>query len=124
MKKCKSSRYSQKSLEIVLLCSVCKSVKDESQHVYLFLIADRFGLKEPKRVEDFQNQLISCLKNHMSAFGSESLPPNYLSRLLGKLPDLRTLSTQGRQRILYLKLSDLVPQPPIVEKIFMDTLLF
>ncbi|XP_007553672.1 nuclear receptor subfamily 4immunitygroup A member 1 [Poecilia formosa] len=90
----------------------------------LVIITDRYGLKEPKRVEDFQNQLISCLKSHMSGCGSESLPPNYLSRLLGKLPDLRTLSTQGRQRIFYLKLSDLVPQPPIVEKIFMDTLLF
>ncbi|MEQ2267441.1 hypothetical protein XENORESO_006069 [Xenotaenia resolanae] len=90
----------------------------------LVIITDRHGLKEPKRVEDFQNQLITCLKNHMSGCGSESLPSNYLSRLLGKLPDLRTLSTQGRQRIFYLKLSNLVPQPPIVEKIFMDTLLF
>ncbi|XP_015236569.1 nuclear receptor subfamily 4 group A member 1 [Cyprinodon tularosa] len=90
----------------------------------LVIITDRHGLKEPKRVEDFQNQLITCLKNHMSGCSSESLPPNYLSRLLGKLPDLRTLSTQGRQRIFYLKLSDVVPQPPIVEKIFMDTLLF
>ncbi|XP_023271423.1 nuclear receptor subfamily 4 group A member 1-like [Seriola lalandi dorsalis] len=90
----------------------------------LVIITDRHGLKEPKRVEDLQNQLITCLKDHVSGCGSDSLRPNYLSRLLGKLPELRTLCTQGLQRIFYLKLEDLVPPPPIVEKIFMDTLPF
>ncbi|KAM4582949.1 putative nuclear hormone receptor HR38 [Fundulus diaphanus] len=90
------------------------------------IITDRHGLKEPKRVEDFQSNLISCLRDHMSGVGSEvtRTQPNYLSRLLGKLPELRTLCTQGRQRIFYLKLEDMVPPPPIVEKIFMDTLPF
>ncbi|MED6294090.1 hypothetical protein CHARACLAT_017351 [Characodon lateralis] len=90
------------------------------------IITDRHGLKEPKRVEDFQSNLISCLGEHMSGTGSEVTwtQPNYLSRLLGKLPELRTLCTQGQQRIFYLKLEDLVPPPPIVEKIFMDTLPF
>ncbi|XP_071766463.1 putative nuclear hormone receptor HR38 [Centroberyx gerrardi] len=92
----------------------------------LVIIADRHGLKEPKRVEDFQSQLITCLREHVSGNGSEPsrTQPNYLSRLLGKLPELRTLCTQGLQRIFYLKLEDLVPPPPIVEKIFMDTLPF
>ncbi|KAM6925334.1 nuclear receptor subfamily 4immunitygroup A member 1 [Xenentodon cancila] len=90
----------------------------------LVMITDRHGLKDPKHVEDLQNQLITCLKDHVSGCGSESLRPNYLSRLLGKLPELRTLCTQGLQRIFYLKLEDLVPPPPIVEKIFMDTLPF
>ncbi|XP_061591299.1 nuclear receptor subfamily 4 group A member 1 [Cololabis saira] len=90
----------------------------------LVIITDRHGLKDPKHVEDLQNQLITCLKDHVSGCGSESLRPNYLSRLLGKLPELRTLCTQGLQRIFYLKLEDLVPPPPIVEKIFMDTLPF
>ncbi|KAM7422328.1 hypothetical protein PAMA_010408 [Pampus argenteus] len=92
----------------------------------LVIITDRHGLKEPKRVEDFQNHLITCLREHMSGNASEPsrTQPNYLSRLLGKLPELRTLCTQGLQRIFYLKLEDLVPPPPIVEKIFMDTLPF
>lgn len=87
---------------------------------------DRHGLKEPKRVEDFQNHLITSLREHVSGNGSEPsrAQPNYLSRLLGKLPELRTLCTQGLQRIFYLKLEDLVPPPPIVEKIFLDTLPF
>ncbi|XP_068453517.1 nuclear receptor subfamily 4immunitygroup A member 1 [Clinocottus analis] len=90
----------------------------------LVVIADRHGLKEPKRVEDLQNQLITCLKDHISGCGSDSLRPNYLSRLLGKLPELRTLCTEGYQRMFYLKLEDLVPPPQIVDKIFMDTLPF
>ncbi|KAM3877551.1 putative nuclear hormone receptor HR38 [Diretmus argenteus] len=92
----------------------------------LVIIADRHGLKEPNRVEDFQNHLITCLREHVSGNGSEPsrTQPNYLSRLLGKLPELRTLCTQGLQRIFYLKLEDLVPPPPIVDKIFMDTLPF
>ncbi|CAJ1051722.1 probable nuclear hormone receptor HR38 [Xyrichtys novacula] len=92
----------------------------------LVIITDRHGLKEPKRVEDFQNHLITCLREHVSGNGSEMsrVQPNYLSRLLGKLPELRTLCTQGLQRIFYLKLEDLVPPPPIVEKIFLDTLPF
>uniref|UniRef100_A0AAV2M3J9 Nuclear receptor subfamily 4 group A member 1 n=1 Tax=Knipowitschia caucasica TaxID=637954 RepID=A0AAV2M3J9_KNICA len=85
----------------------------------LVIITDRHGLKEPKRVEDFQNQLLSSLRDHMS-----DSQPNSLSRLLGKLPELRTLCTQGLQRIFYLRLEDLVPPPPIVDKIFLDTLPF
>nr|XP_040048783.1 nuclear receptor subfamily 4 group A member 1 [Gasterosteus aculeatus aculeatus] len=90
----------------------------------LVIITDRHGLKEPKRVEDLQNQLIDCLKDHISGCDSDLLRPNYLSRLLGKLPELRTLCTEGYQRIFYLKLEDLVPPPQIVDKIFMDTLPF
>lgn len=99
-------------------------MKDKTLTCILFSSADRYGLKEPGRVEDLQNQLITCLKDHVSGCGSDSLRPNYLSRLLGKLPELRTLCTQGLQRIFYLKLEDIVPPPPIVDKIFMDTLPF
>ncbi|XP_037534849.1 nuclear receptor subfamily 4 group A member 1-like [Nematolebias whitei] len=92
----------------------------------LVIITDRHGLKEPRRVEDFQSNLITCLREHMAGSASEPsrTQPSYISRLLGKLPELRTLCTQGRQRIFYLKVEDLVPPPPIVEKIFMDTLPF
>ncbi|TFK02924.1 Nuclear receptor subfamily 4 group A member 1 [Platysternon megacephalum] len=90
----------------------------------LVIITDRHGLKDPKKVEDLQNQIISCLKDHVTSTTSEQTRPNCLSKLLGKLPELRTLCTQGLQRIFYLKLEDLVPPPPIVDKIFMDTLPF
>ncbi|XP_028654475.1 nuclear receptor subfamily 4 group A member 1 [Erpetoichthys calabaricus] len=90
----------------------------------LVLITDRHGLKEPKRVEEFQNRLVTCLKEYVTTTVSEASQPNYLSKLLSKLPELRTLCTQGLQRIFYLKLENLVPPPPIVDKIFMDALPF
>lgn len=90
----------------------------------LVLITDRHGLQEPRRVEELQNRIASCLKEHMATVAGEPQPASCLSRLLGKLPELRTLCTQGLQRIFYLKLEDLVPPPPIVDKIFMDTLSF
>ncbi|XP_026788781.2 probable nuclear hormone receptor HR38 isoform X1 [Pangasianodon hypophthalmus] len=91
----------------------------------LVIITDRHGLKEPTRVEELQNRLISCLRTHItSSSADQSRSQPRLSRLLSKLPELRTLCTQGLQRIFYLKLEDLVPPPPIVEKIFMDTLPF
>ncbi|XP_075407769.1 nuclear receptor subfamily 4immunitygroup A member 1 isoform X2 [Tenrec ecaudatus] len=90
----------------------------------LVLITDRHGLQEPRRVEELQNRIASCLKEHISSVAGEPQPASCLSRLLGKLPELRTLCTQGLQRIFYLKLEDLVPPPPIVDKIFMDTLPF
>ncbi|XP_051914031.1 nuclear receptor subfamily 4 group A member 1-like [Hippocampus zosterae] len=84
----------------------------------LVIITERHGLKGPKRVEDLQNQLVNSLKDHV--LDCPSPRPNYLSRLLGKLPELRTLCTEGLQRIFYLKLEGLVPPPPIVDTILMD----
>lgn len=87
-------------------------------------IPERHGLKEPKRVEDLQNKIVNCLKDQVAFSGGGLNRPNYLSKLLGKLPELRTLCTQGLQRIFYLKLEDLVPPPAIIDKLFLDTLPF
>lgn len=86
--------------------------------------AERHGLKEPKRVEELQNKIVNCLKDHVTFNNGGLNRPNYLSKLLGKLPELRTLCTQGLQRIFYLKLEDLVPPPAIIDKLFLDTLPF
>ncbi|XP_078287380.1 nuclear receptor subfamily 4 group A member 1-like [Rhinoraja longicauda] len=90
----------------------------------LVVITDRHGLKEPKQVEDLQTKIITCLKDHVTSSAGEQMRPNYLSKLLGKLPELCTLCTQGLQRIFYLKLADLVAPPAIVDKLFLDTLPF
>lgn len=89
-----------------------------------FYMSERHGLKEPKRVEDLQNKIVNCLKDQVTFNGGGLNRPNYLSKLLGKLPELRTLCTQGLQRIFYLKLEDLVPPPAIIDKLFLDTLPF
>lgn len=91
---------------------------------FFFFISERHGLKEPKKVEDLQNKIVNCLKDQVTFNGGGLNRPNYLSKLLGKLPELRTLCTQGLQRIFYLKLEDLVPPPAIIDKLFLDTLPF
>lgn len=91
---------------------------------WCIFISERHGLKEPKRVEDLQNKIVNCLKDQVTFNGGGLNRPNYLSKLLGKLPELRTLCTQGLQRIFYLKLEDLVPPPAIIDKLFLDTLPF
>ncbi|MCJ8730031.1 hypothetical protein PDJAM_G00113870 [Pangasius djambal] len=83
----------------------------------LTIITERHGLKEPKKTEELQSKILTCLKDHVACSG-------HLSKLLAKLPELRTLCTQGLQRIFYLKLEDLVPTPAIIEKLFRDTLPF
>ncbi|KAL4608936.1 nuclear receptor subfamily 4 group A member 2-like [Arapaima gigas] len=90
----------------------------------LAMVTDRHGLKEPKRVEELQNKIVNCLKDQVTFNCSSLNRPGHLSKLLEKLPELRTLCTQGLQRIFYLKLEDLVPPPAIIEKLFLDTLPF
>ncbi|KAK1798759.1 hypothetical protein P4O66_007053 [Electrophorus voltai] len=90
----------------------------------LTIVTERHGLKEPKKVEELQNKILNCLKDHVVCSSSGLNCQSRLSKLLGKLPELRTLCTQGLQRIFYLKLEDLVPTPAIIEKLFHDTLPF
>ncbi|KAG5267632.1 hypothetical protein AALO_G00223890 [Alosa alosa] len=90
----------------------------------LTMVTERHGLKEPRKVEELQNRILNCLKDQVTFNGTSPLSQNHLSKLLGKLPELRTLCTQGLQRIFYLKLEDLVPPPAIIDKLFLDTLPF
>jgi nuclear receptor subfamily 4 group A protein 2 len=85
---------------------------------------ERHGLKEPKKVEQLQLKVINSLRDHVTYNSEAQRKPHYFSRLLGKLPELRTLSVQGLQRIFYLKLEDLVPAPPLIENMFVASLPF
>lgn len=85
---------------------------------------ERHGLKEPKKVEQLQVKIINSLRDHVTYNADAQRKPHYLSRLLGKLPELRSLSVQGLQRIFYLKLEDLVPAPPLIENMFVASLPF
>ncbi|KAM9835849.1 nuclear receptor subfamily 4 group A member 2-like [Aulostomus maculatus] len=91
----------------------------------LALVTERHGLKEPKKVEELQKHIVKCLKDGGTFSDRDSnCWSNHLSRLVEKLPELRTLCIQGLQRIFYLKLEDLVPPPAIIDKLFLDTLPF
>ncbi|XP_077159616.1 nuclear receptor subfamily 4 group A member 3 [Paroedura picta] len=93
----------------------------------LSMITERHGLKEPKKVHELCNKIMSGLKDHLS-FGCRSKGPPFEpadeARVLGVLADLRSLCTLGLQRIFYLKLEDLVPPPSIIDRLFLDTLPF
>uniref|UniRef100_A0A8C6NU63 Nuclear receptor subfamily 4 group A member 2 n=1 Tax=Nothobranchius furzeri TaxID=105023 RepID=A0A8C6NU63_NOTFU len=108
-----SANLQRMSLDVPTFSCICA----------LALVTERHGLKEPKRVEELQSNVVRCLRD-----GSEGGGPNrwsgHLSRLLEKLPELRTLCVQGLQRIFYLKLEDLVPPPAVIDKLFLDTLPF
>ncbi|XP_017280407.2 nuclear receptor subfamily 4 group A member 3 isoform X2 [Kryptolebias marmoratus] len=89
----------------------------------LVLLTDKVpGLKDAKRVEELQNKVLCCLRDHLgsgsSSSSSKAAPP--LSHVLGLRAELRSQRTQGLQRIFYLKLEDLVPPPPSIDR-FLDT---
>ncbi|XP_019897797.1 nuclear receptor subfamily 4 group A member 2 isoform X2 [Esox lucius] len=90
----------------------------------LATVTERHGLKEPRKVEELQNKILNCLKDQVNFNDGGVSRPNHWSKLLGKLPELRTICTQGLQRIFYLKLEDLVPPPAIIDTLFLDTLPF
>ncbi|XP_075212010.1 hormone receptor-like in 38 isoform X2 [Lycorma delicatula] len=90
----------------------------------LTLVTERHGLKEPHKVEQLQMKIISSLRDHVTYNAEAQRKTHYFSRLLGKLPELRSLSVQGLQRIFYLKLEDLVPAPPLIENMFVASLPF
>ncbi|XP_034992466.1 nuclear receptor subfamily 4 group A member 3 isoform X1 [Zootoca vivipara] len=92
----------------------------------LSMITERHGLKEPKKVHELCNRIMSSFKDHL-AFSCQSKGQPFEpveSKVLGVLADLRSLCTLGLQRIFYLKLEDLVPPPSIIDKLFLDTLPF
>lgn len=81
-------------------------------------------MREPHKVEQLQMKIISSLRDHVTYNAEAQRKTHYLSRLLGKLPELRSLSLQGLQRIFYLKLEDLVPAPPLIETMILGTIPF
>ncbi|XP_053570453.1 nuclear receptor subfamily 4 group A member 3 [Bombina bombina] len=86
------------------------------------LVTERHGLKEPKKVEELHSKIICWLKEHLALTVESKVQQLDFTDVLGVLTDLRSLCTLGLQRIFYLKLEDLVPPPPIIDKLFLDTL--
>ena len=87
-------------------------------------LSERHGLTDPKRVENLQSKLINTLKDHVTYNPEAQKKNQYFTRILDRLPALRSLSVQGLQRIFYLKLEDLVPAPPLIEKMFASSIPF
>lgn len=107
---------SLKTMELDISAFACLSA--------LTIITERHGLKDTKKVEQLQMKIISSLRDHVTYNAEAQKKPHYFSRILGKLPELRSLSVQGLQRIFYLKLEDLVPAPQLIENMFVSSLPF
>ncbi|CAM9415115.1 unnamed protein product [Lampetra planeri] len=82
------------------------------------LLTDRRELRESKRVAELRRRVQQSAREHVGAGG------HVHARLAGAPTELRALCTQGLQRLFYLKLEELVPAPPVVERLFRDTLPF
>ena len=99
-----------------------------------FFLPERHGLSNQKQVELLKIRITNLLKDHVSyTFGnSDGLNKNsggsqaatQLSRINELRQALRSLNVQGLQRIFYLKLEDVVPAPPLIEKMFASSIPF
>ncbi|XP_040568689.1 nuclear receptor subfamily 4 group A member 1 isoform X3 [Lepeophtheirus salmonis] len=85
---------------------------------------ERHGLSDPKKVESIENKIINSLKDHVTYNPEAQKKEHYMTRILDRLPALRSLSMQGLQRIFFLKWEDLVPAPPLIEKMFASSIPF
>lgn len=115
--------YTHSGTCILCLCFQPYSLSSSITDVGLFSV-ERHGLKDTKKVEQLQMKIISSLRDHVTYNAEAQKKPHYFSRILGKLPELRSLSVQGLQRIFYLKLEDLVPAPQLIENMFVSSLPF
>lgn len=90
----------------------------------LTVVNERHGLLEPKKVESLQTKIINSLRDHVTYNTEAQRKPQYFTRILDKLQVLRSLSQQALQRIFYLRLEGLVPEPPIIEAMFSSSIPF
>jgi nuclear receptor subfamily 4 group A protein 2 len=82
------------------------------------MFTDRHGLKEPKKMEELQMKIIDALRDHCTYNCEAQKKPQYFSRILGKIPELRTLSREGLQRLFFFKLEDNKP-PEVIDNLFL-----
>ncbi|CAB4065712.1 NR4A2 [Lepeophtheirus salmonis] len=67
----------------------------------LILVNERHGLSDPKKVESIENKIINSLKDHVTYNPEAQKKEHYMTRILDRLPALRSLSMQGLQRIFF-----------------------
>ena len=81
-------------------------------------------MREPQKIESLQSRIINSLRDHATYGRGVNRNATYMPQVIGKLPELRSLSVQGLQILFYLKLQDLVPAPPQIESLFAQNLPF
>ncbi|WAR10079.1 HR38-like protein [Mya arenaria] len=84
----------------------------------LAMITLRHGLKDVKKMEELQMKIIDCLRDHCTYNADAQRKPNFFSLILGKIAELRSLSREGQERLIFFKLQGLFPTPPVIESLF------
>ena len=82
------------------------------------IVSDRHGLKEPERMEDLQMKIIDTLRDHCTYNSQAQKIHQYFSHILAKIPDLRTLSKQGIERLYQLIKDKGYKAPVFIENLF------
>jgi nuclear receptor subfamily 4 group A protein 2 len=88
------------------------------------MLAERHGLKDPGRVEQLQMKVVGSLRDHVVYNAAARNKPHYFSRILSKLPELRSLSMHGLRHMYCLKLKAMAPVPAVIENLFESALPF
>ena len=72
-------------------------------------------------MEELQMKIIDCLRDHCTYNSEAQKKPQFFSRILGTIPELRTLCREGLQRLYCLKTQNICPPPPVIENLFISS---
>lgn len=85
----------------------------------LIIETERHGLNNETKVEQLQMKVISSLRDHCT-YNSEAQKKSwFFSKILSILPDLRTLSNEGLDRMQ--QLNRIISMPDNLKRILLDT---
>ena len=70
----------------------------------LVCVAERHGLRDQRKTEEFQLKIIDSLKDHCTYNADAQKKPQLFSNILGKMPELRSVSREALQCLYYYKL--------------------
>lgn len=87
----------------------------------LTMITQRHGLQEPAKMEETQMKIIESLRDHCTYNSDAMKKQNFFSRILGVIPDLRTLSREGVQRLRKLQDDSLITAPAALENLYLKS---
>ena len=107
-----------KTLSMQSLSKIFPEVECQAANI---TISERHGLKEPKRLEDLQFKIIDALRDHCTYNHEAQQKPHFFSRILGKLPELRSLCREGLLRLKHLKDNVATKPPPVLDALFLES---
>ncbi|XP_023930585.1 nuclear receptor subfamily 4 group A member 2-like [Lingula anatina] len=86
----------------------------------LTMITERHGLKETKKMEELQMKVIDALRDHSTYNSEAQKKQQYFSKILGVIPELRTLCREGVQRFVALKEDKELSLPSVIDSLYLN----